>query len=35
VPIAEVGDDIRIGSVRTPDGYVFGVIYNPNFTLPE
>ncbi len=33
VPIADVGDGIRIGSVRTPEGYVLGVIYNPNFKL--
>jgi catechol 2,3-dioxygenase-like lactoylglutathione lyase family enzyme len=32
-PVSEVGDGIKTGSVRTPDGNVFGVIYNPHFSL--
>ncbi|MBC7678846.1 MAG: VOC family protein [Pseudorhodobacter sp.] len=30
-PVAEVGDGIVTATVRTPDGNVFGVIYNPHF----
>ena len=33
-PIADVGEGIRLGSVRTPSGSLFGVIENPNFALP-
>ncbi len=32
-PIQDVGDGIRIGAVRDPFGNVFGVIFNPFFTL--
>ena len=31
VPAAEVGDGIVTGSVRTPDGAILGLIYNPHF----
>ena len=34
VPVSEVGDGIKTGTVRAPDGYVIGVIYNPHFSLP-
>lgn len=33
-PVSEVGDGIKTGTVRTPDGHVFGVIYNPHFKVP-
>ena len=32
-PIQDVGDGVRIGAVRDPFGNVFGVIFNPFFTL--
>ena len=31
-PVSEVGDDIITATVRTPDGAVVGLIYNPHFT---
>ena len=31
VAASEVGDGIVTGSVRTPDGTILGLIYNPNF----
>jgi catechol 2,3-dioxygenase-like lactoylglutathione lyase family enzyme len=34
VPVAEVGEGIKTGTVRAPDGNVVGVIYNPHFQLP-
>jgi len=33
-PVHEVGDGIRIGTVRDPAGSMFGVIENPHFALP-
>lgn len=30
--ISAVGEGIRVGELRNPDGFVFGVIENPNFT---
>jgi predicted enzyme related to lactoylglutathione lyase len=30
-PAVEVGDGIVTGSVRTPDGAILGLIYNPHF----
>lgn len=30
-PVAEVGEGIVTGSVRTPDGSILGLIFNPNF----
>ena len=32
-PVQDVGEGIRIGSVRDPFGNVLGVIFNPHFTL--
>ena len=32
-PIAEVGDGIVTATVRTLDGSILGLIFNPNFTL--
>lgn len=34
VPVSEVGDGIKTGTVRAPDGNIIGVIYNPHFSLP-
>lgn len=34
-PISDVGEGIRIGSVRDPFGNFFGVIFNPQFKLPS
>ncbi len=34
MPVIEVGDGIKTGTVRTPDGNILGVIYNPHFQLP-
>lgn len=31
VAASEVGDDIVTGSIRTPDGHILGLIYNPHF----
>jgi catechol 2,3-dioxygenase-like lactoylglutathione lyase family enzyme len=33
-PIADVGEGIRLGAVRTPGGPLLGVIENPGFSLP-
>lgn len=33
--LRDVGDGIRLASVREPGGGVLGVIENPHFTLPE
>jgi len=33
-PVREVGEGIRIGTVRDPAGSIVGVIENPHFTLP-
>ncbi len=33
-PVQDVGEGIRIGSVRDPFGNVFGVLFNPHFVLP-
>jgi predicted enzyme related to lactoylglutathione lyase len=30
-PVREVGDGIRVATVRTPDGFLLGVIENPHF----
>lgn len=30
--ISAVGEGIRVGELRNPEGFVFGVIENPNFT---
>ena len=32
-PIADVGEGIITATVRTPDGSILGLIFNPNFTL--
>lgn len=32
-PVADVGDGIVTATVRTPDGSILGMIYNPNFCL--
>ncbi len=32
-PVAEVGDGIITATVRTPEGSILGLIYNPNFSL--
>jgi catechol 2,3-dioxygenase-like lactoylglutathione lyase family enzyme len=32
-PVADVGDGIVTATVRTPDGTILGLIFNPNFTL--
>ena len=29
--ISDVGEGIHVGELRNPDGFVFGVIQNPNF----
>ena len=34
-PVADVGEEIRLASVRQPDGSVFGIIENPNFRLTD
>lgn len=31
-PVEDVGEGIRVARVRTPDGFTFGIIENPNFT---
>ncbi|HKH88549.1 MAG TPA: VOC family protein [Acidimicrobiales bacterium] len=33
--VTDVGDGIRVGAVREPQGNVVGVIENPQFALPE
>ena len=33
-PVTEVGDGIRLGTVREPTGNIVGVIENPIFELP-
>ena len=33
-PVHDVGEGIRVGSVREPSGSLVGVIENPNFSLP-
>ena len=33
--VQDVGHDIRVAAVTDPFGNVVGVIYNPNFALPE
>ncbi len=33
-PVTEVGDGIKTGTVRAPDGNIVGIIYNPHFQLP-
>jgi len=33
-PASEVGDGIVTATVRTPDGSVVGLIFNPHFSLP-
>jgi len=33
-PVHEVGDGIRLGTVRDPAGSIVGVIENPHFALP-
>lgn len=33
-PVQDVGEGIRIGSVRDPFGNILGVIENPTFKLP-
>jgi len=30
--ISSVGEGIRVGELRNPEGFVFGVIENPNFS---
>jgi predicted enzyme related to lactoylglutathione lyase len=30
-PVSDVGDGIRVATVRDPDGNLFGVIQNPHF----
>lgn len=32
-PVADVGDGIVTATVRTPDGNILGLIYNPNFRI--
>jgi predicted enzyme related to lactoylglutathione lyase len=32
-PVTDVGDGIVTATVRTPDGSILGLIYNPNFSL--
>ena len=32
-PVSDVGDGIRLGTFRTPDGSILGVIENPVFEL--
>jgi len=32
-PVADVGDGIVTATVRTPDGNILGLIFNPNFSL--
>jgi hypothetical protein len=31
--VTDVGDGIVTATVRTPDGSILGLIYNPNFSL--
>ena len=33
-PIKDVGEGIRVGSVRAPGGWLVGVIESPHFALP-
>ncbi|MGI8577963.1 MAG: VOC family protein [Nocardioidaceae bacterium] len=33
-PVSEVGDGIVTATVRTPQGVVLGLIFNPHFQLP-
>ena len=33
-PVQDVGDGIKVGTVLDPFGNVFGIIFNPNFSLP-
>lgn len=33
-PVAEVGNGIRVGSVKDPTGSFVGVIQNPHFAIP-
>jgi predicted enzyme related to lactoylglutathione lyase len=35
VPVAEVGEGIKTGTVREPSGNIVGVIENPVFRLPD
>ena len=32
-PVADVGDGIVTATVRTPDGNILGLIFNPNISL--
>jgi catechol 2,3-dioxygenase-like lactoylglutathione lyase family enzyme len=34
-PVTDVGDGIRLGTFRTPDGSILGVIENPVFELTD
>jgi predicted enzyme related to lactoylglutathione lyase len=34
-PLADVGEGIRVATVRDPDGNVFGIIENPGFDLAK
>ncbi len=34
-PVADVGEGIRLGTVRDPSGNTLGIITNPNFQLPQ
>ena len=33
-PVQDVGDGIKVASVKDPFGNVFGIIFNPNFKIP-
>ncbi len=33
-PVTDVGNGIRMGDVRTPQGSIVGFIHNPHFQLP-
>jgi catechol 2,3-dioxygenase-like lactoylglutathione lyase family enzyme len=34
-PVEDVGEGIRVASVRAPFGHVVGLIENPHFSLPD
>lgn len=35
MPVQDVGEGIRLGSVRDPQGNIVGIIENPHFKLPK
>jgi catechol 2,3-dioxygenase-like lactoylglutathione lyase family enzyme len=34
-PVRDVGDGIRVATLRTPTGHILGLIHNPNFVAED